>query len=891
MPILGLLKCVPARPTIGETALIEVHPPVGITAFDAATSHSIRINGVPCFRRYVQFIRPGLNTVWAQAYGPGGPESQSLAIQILQPTNPPAAITSGLPALLSSSAVVAPHVWPEIGVPLLQTAHLPQQPNVVAFGIGSSSGLALRTESIFNRSLRVLPEMLLPNLGQSFDISVQSAGQTVTRTLTFTNLYAMLKRIRGEAHPTLTPVGFARRVGSGFKGHFTIYNSEARPLVIVRCRFDALSVDGQTLSGTSGGIIISQLIVVPPRHIHFAVVFASFDNVAKDSNGFGAHFTGRVAGSDDMTNPITVRANVQFDLEPGQRSHLSSLAHSLDAEAHLNTIASALATLNRSGASLSELRSARLVSLPILEDTRSVVSMGTRAALSNGNLGDVHFDSAVMPPTLTVGAECDPDNLPGNTPEGLVCQANSETRIITSPGRFMNARKRDVILSPGGNGLIGGLLTHVNHPQYYSHSGIMTRNYDQITHRTASQERLEAYPVGSIPFDGPEPTDDFRPGVVKYDWPGVITQNVEDAVDGQVFTDPDDPNHRPYTIQAFDAVAAGATVQGNWHIIPPIVIKPDPMQETMKLREKLHEVAGNAADSVGTLHYRFYGYSDPKIVKTAAPADSRWAANTNPAICSSFIWAMMKETGMLLQTAGNVVTNADLRGSAVSAGDKVGPSTPDGLFLYSAAERKRCAEWLHEQIANRAMDKINQKAGILGGVVDLFTKLTTHVSNEFLNPFARDVVGTDDDDTACENTVDANAVSPDNIMCWKGHGGTSAGPYGCWEPLIYREPSYDVVRINRWRQVQLTVHLFGVITFQAQPLSGVTVTLYEGKVGNTDAAGHYTIHQVPHGMYTAKAHKVQDGNVLSVATPVTLMPPPPRKILIWRDHRICSGLS
>nr|OQO32496.1 hypothetical protein B0A51_00905 [Rachicladosporium sp. CCFEE 5018] len=714
---------------------------------------------------------------WAQAYGPGGPESQSLAIQILQPTNPPAAITSGLPALLSSSAVVAPHVWLEIGVPLLQTAHLPQQPNVVAFGIGSSSGLALRTESIFNRSLRVLPEMLLPNLGQIAKYRWDFGNGKVTET------------VSSVAHHDF---------------------SDSLDPTIKHQSFDiSVQSAGQTtLSGTSGGTIISQLIVVPPRHIYFAVVFASFDNVAKDSNGFGAYFTGRVAGSDDMTNPITVRANVQFDLEPGQRSHLS------------------------------------------------------------------------------MGAECDPDNLPGNTPEGLVCQATSETRIITSPGRFMNARKRDVILSPGGNGLIGGLLTHVNHQQYYSHSGIMTRNYDQITHYTASQERLEAYPVGSIPFDGPEPTDDFRPGVVKYGWPGVITQNVEDAVHGQVFTDPDDPNHRPYTIQAFDAVAAGATVQGNWHIIPPIVIKPDPMQETMKLREKLHEVAGNAADSVGTLHYRFYGYSDPKIVKTAAPADSRWAANTDPAICSSFIWAMMKKTGMLLQTAGNVVTNADLRGSAVSAGDKVGPSTPDGLFLYSAAERKRCAEWLHEQIANRAMNKINQKAGILGVVVDLFTKLTTHVSNEFLNPFARDVVGTDDDDTACENTVDANAVSPDNIMWWKGPGGTSAGPYGCWEPLIYREPSYDVVRINRWRQVQLTVHLFGVITFLR-----VTVMLYEGKVGNTDAAGHYTIHQAPHGMYTAKAHKVQDGNVLSAATPATLMPPPPRKILIWRDHRICSGLS
>ena len=66
------------------------------------------------------------------------------------------------------------------------------------------------------------------------------------------------------------------------------------------------------------------------------------------------------------------------------------------------------------------------------------------------------------------------------------------------PGRFMNARKGDVVLSPTGDTLIGNLLREVDPPQMHAHSGIMTRNYDQITHSTASEDRLLDYPNGSV---------------------------------------------------------------------------------------------------------------------------------------------------------------------------------------------------------------------------------------------------------------------------------------------------------------------------------------------------------------------------------------------------------
>ena len=83
------------------------------------------------------------------------------------------------------------------------------------------------------------------------------------------------------------------------------------------------------------------------------------------------------------------------------------------------------------------------------------------------------------------------------------------------------------------------------------------------------------------------------------------------------------------------------------------------------------------------------------------------------------------------------------------------------------------------------MTTIDQKAGILGGIVEDFTKIAEHVSNEILNAFARDIVQTDDDDSGWQHTVDANAVSPDNIMLWNGPSSNPPGPYGYYEPLVY----------------------------------------------------------------------------------------------------------
>jgi hypothetical protein len=112
-------------------------------------------------------------------------------------------------------------------------------------------------------------------------------------------------------------------------------------------------------------------------------------------------------------------------------------------------------------------------------------------------------------PQPVEGAECDPDNLPELTQEqlddGWACQATPELREVVAPSRFLNALKGDIVLDPG-TGIIGGLLRQVVPPQRYSHCGIMTRNYDQITHSTTSEDRLLDYPNGSI-MGEPAPSD------------------------------------------------------------------------------------------------------------------------------------------------------------------------------------------------------------------------------------------------------------------------------------------------------------------------------------------------------------------------------------------------
>jgi hypothetical protein len=343
--------------------------------------------------------------------------------------------------------------------------------------------------------------------------------------------------------------------------------------------------------------------------------------------GFAVHYRGTTARGGRQ-----VRASAYFDI-PGRfprrdavhatvTSTLTSLVQQGLVPLGKPILARDLATLARRSASPPTVRGSdlQLVASPGLDD---VGISGTLTPLSGST------DEFVE------GAPCDPYNLPSVIPEGWVCQATAEKEWRWVPPRFVNARQGDIILSPGGDGLIAQLLRQVDPPQSFSHSGIMTRNQTEVTHSTASESRLLAYPEGS--FD--EPTEGLQPDALRFLWPGVVKQTVEQAVDGQVMEDPqgeaENGSKPTYTISGFNPDFAG----GLGEVTPALVVKPDPFEETLEIRTKLREIGAFAATQHRKGHYRFFAYTDPTVVLSqVAPDSAGWAAGTYPCVCSSFIW-------------------------------------------------------------------------------------------------------------------------------------------------------------------------------------------------------------------------------------------------------------
>lgn len=475
------------------------------------------------------------------------------------------------------------------------------------------------------------------------------------------------------------------------------------------------------------------------------------------------------------------------------------------------------------------------------------------------------------------GGVCNPDNISDEDKAlaksgDLVCQLTEEKDTVTMPGRFMNAHRGDVVLSPGGSGLIGSLLRNLDPPQRYSHSGIMTRNYDELTHSTASESRINDYKVGLLA----EGTDGIRANILQWMWPGVVTQRVEAAVNGEDWSDPE--SGKKYSVSSFSPHSIGATHNDRFEIVPPVIVKPDPALETTQIREKLHAVAtssrndGAEINESGELirpyksHYRLFCYTDPTIETadieplTVPPSSLypeglmyrptvEWAKNTYPSVCSSFIWRSMKKNGIRMEGSSDWVTPTDLEQVDIEKGAEVSPDTRDGLYRYSAKERLTAATWLFNEVHYQAYDE----ATVFG---DLITDAADQVSNQIVNTFAIDNAwGKDNDDW--KDVKDANAVSPDNILFWDSP--LNGGIYGYAEPLIYREPRAEEYTKSRWKKVLTRGTISGVVRSDGRPISGANIALYDGMSDITDNNGNFTLDDVHFGSYYLDASKVIDG--------------------------------
>jgi hypothetical protein len=725
---------------------------------------------------------------------------------------------------------------------------------------------------------------------QQFDVTVthqRPPFSTVTRTLVIYNAYFSLKTSLGALVPPVDELGDARKSNDGYLVTMKVTNPETFPITFTRRRLIPIFADNDAPADPLPVETLPTPVTVPAGSTQVIQVSAPFDQIPGDAVGFSAYYAG------EAPDGTPVRIGGHFDVSPHERFS-AGLGISLGSpsQPHHQAIGKMFSQAvrsiqNRPGASLTlgdvrlaghrgdaDLNNFALVR-PIISNINHVLSSSRRTArrIVNPIAQRLHTELQLTPHDITgfgrpldhqpqEGSLCDPFNPPEDVPADLVCQATSETALVVSPGRFMNARKGDIVLSPGGNGLIGGLLQQVTPAQRYSHSGIMTRNHDQITHCTMSEERMMAYPVGTDPVTGdPAPVHGFRPDAVKYGWPGAITQTVENAVTGEPFLDPETASlpsdqKKWYMLHSFGAQPEGMDLGGSWVIVPPLVVMPDPFDETPALRRQLHAIADDAAAQTGKGHYRFFCYSDPTITQTAPP-ESGWAAGTFPAVCSSFIWKMMKQHGVQLEGRGPITQDGDLEILDKEAGAEVGPTTPDGLYLYRATEWLNAAHWFHDALANR----VYAKTGWIG---ELFTKAVEHITNEILNTFDTDQTQTDDDNTPWQQQRDTNAVSPDNLLFWDKPSAGIGSLYGFAQPLIYREPRYDVVTVYRWKKVVARGNLSGLVSFNNTPVGGSMVQLTDDMTTFSDGSGHYQLTNVPFGQYVVVAQKVQpDGTFLS----------------------------
>lgn len=759
--------------------------------------------------------------------------------------------------------------------------------------------------------------------------TAKHSGLRVQRSLTIHSAYTLCKR-RGAIAPHVVSDLFAHKRQHLLSASFVVHNVEAEPMTLDRLSITPLSDDPDAAELPRQFVNLREPLVIAPKgssmvgvNVPFVMGAPALGQLSYDVKGFTALYAGRCAG-------LPVRCSAVFDVpvvewgvkpkawSPGrlpdlyrdpwpwemvektideiiQAGDLKEQPSKAIFDPQTGSMAVPLGTLgNVSTASRSRaVKILAAVHAPAqraaikyqLELNTKTLAASSRALESGmaakrqkintpmapiplfGGGQNMHFLIGGPPPVGPVieGQICDPDNLDESQLDQadagqLVCQLTDEVQDVTMPARWMNARKGDVLLSPGGDGIIGGLMLNVSPEQWYSHSGIMTRNYDEITHSTGSASRLTDHMRGV--FDG---SDGFEPQVLKYIWPGAITQTVENSINGEDFPDPE--YDKTYSISAFGAHTVGVTHNDQMKMIPPLVLKPDPLQETPAVRTALHAIATSARDDAGRpgvtgkYHYRWYCYTDPTIGLSAPEgSDAGWAAGTRPSVCSSYIWMHAKGKSAHLETSQALVTPTDLETSDIATGATVRPITPDGLYTYTAAERLAAGEWLYNTIYNQAYEK----AGWFG---NLLTDGADDVANQFLNAFANDDADAKDSDK-WKQVRDADAVSPDDMMWWDGPA--QGGLYGFVEPAKYREPRVESYTVSRWRKVLTRGNIHGRVLANGQPVAGAMVQVFDGKTDFSDGPGHYDLTDVPFGSYQLKAQAVINGVLKSVQVPVNV---------------------
>jgi hypothetical protein len=858
-PVLGSILCTPATAVVGQSVCVEVRAPDG-KPYDNHDPVPISINGVPGSKLFFAWPAAGSQPLIALAHGreevekltgsieiaprPAGDRPPALEVRWSPDRStsvelgivnapPPRSRVRPAPKLDASTLRQAAVARQRLRVSMRPAATggarpVPRPPRRISGGtapptytwdFGDGTSLSTVRPGIghdYGPSLE-------PNrLRQVFHVTatVHRDGEpplVLKRSLVVTNTYALVKRRRRMLQPPVvesTPSASFKK--GAYRARVTVRNPEGVDVTLTHRRIerfrDDTARDAELLGLERARVVLrarsetSFDVVVPKAFLPDEVI------------SFAAHYLGTGPGG------LPVRVSAYFDLpeHAPTRWFVRGPLRDTFAEAVKRRLVDDPRVVSRRD--LARLEGLRLASSSALADALQGPAM--------------HTLDHQTPKKAIGGERCDPWNEPDVVPTGLFCMPTAEKETVLMPPRFMNARKGDIVLSPGTGGLIAELMAAVSPPQFYSHSGIMTRNRDEITHSTAAESRIT-----DPTFTG---GDGIRPDVLKYLWPGAITQTVDQAVHGQDFVDPE--TGKTYNIRGFPTILSGLMSD---KVVPALVVKPDPLLETPEVRAKLHEIGDFAAQQEGKSHYRFFCYTDPAIGLTAtAPAEAKWAAGTFPTVCSSLIWMAIRQAGVAFE--------GGLEQEDMDAGAQITPTTPDGLYLYSAAERLAAGEVLFSLL----MGMLNV---VISDVEDALTDAREDIANQIVNTFASDWSATEAKDSdKWRQTSDANAISADDLMFYdKPH-------YGFVEPLIFRDTRLEEVTVYRWSEVGPTGTITGLVRFQGKPVGGADAQLTESHATHTAADGTFTLTNVPVGDNIVEAQKEHDGVLLTAQAKVAV---------------------
>ena len=477
------------------------------------------------------------------------------------------------------------------------------------------------------------------------------------------------------------------------------------------------------------------------------------------------------------------------------------------------------------------------------------------------------------PPAVAAGNVCYPDDISDAdaataSSQQLVCQLTGQTETMTIPAAFQNAQQGDIILSPApvtGGDLIAAMFKALQPPQHHGHSGMMTLNFYEITHCTASVDRIS----DNTNNDALGIPTSLNNSMLEYAWPGSITQSIDDTITS---VNMKSPEGKLYSIDGFNT-----TVEGDdFSMTYPMVVKPLPEHEatvrptlrqaadTARSKGARYDANGNQTQA-GGCYYCFYCYTKPQEsagFTDAAPAAAGWAQGMSPAVCSSFVWLSLKENGVPLVSTAATETLADFSPLQIEAGAAVGPSTLDGLIYYPQAEREAAAQGLYQMFMDQALSK-EYGLGTLPGVNDT---IAGPLADQLLNMFAfgdPSMVGS----SAWQTPGDGNAVSPDNIMLW------NPPYYGYAEPLQFLPQHVEQYTVSKWVKVVTWGSITGKVTNNGAPVANAHVWVYlPGGDTYTAADGSYTLDHVGIGPYDLTVQAVIGGEEYNNGggTPVTL---------------------